>query len=77
MFLHAEIQDCSERPCVNGGVCNNVDNGYVCDCTDTGFEGKHCEISKLNCDFILVKIGTNGTFMRRAVFSLRSVFSFQ
>merc|ERR1719484_500519 len=34
------------NPCRNGGTCVNYQNqGYTCDCADTGFHGDHCHLA--------------------------------
>ncbi|XP_041035813.1 neurexin-1-like isoform X1 [Carcharodon carcharias] len=34
---------CSKQnPCLNGGVCSVINSKVVCDCTETGFQGKLC-----------------------------------
>ena len=40
-----ETNHCASRPCLHGGKCShaNNDNGFVCDCTGTLYEGKTCE----------------------------------
>ena len=43
--LFLDIDDCSGRPCQNGGVCTDRVNDFSCRCA-AGFEGKRCEISK-------------------------------
>ena len=37
-------------PCQNNGTCIDGINDYTCDCTDTGFEGDHCEINIDECE---------------------------
>ena len=36
-------------PCQNNGECIDGINEYFCNCTDTGFEGVHCEINIDEC----------------------------
>ena len=38
-----------EEPCFNKGTCIDGINSYSCNCTDTGFEGQHCEINIDEC----------------------------
>ncbi|MEO1332861.1 MAG: FG-GAP-like repeat-containing protein [Myxococcota bacterium] len=33
----------ANNPCRNGGDCSNSDEGFVCNCADTGFDGVTCE----------------------------------
>ena len=44
-FYCPDIDDCAGGPCVNGGVCLDIVSGYVCNCSETGFQGTFCEIS--------------------------------
>ncbi|KAG8128509.1 hypothetical protein E2320_015344 [Naja naja] len=41
---------CSSNPCLNDGLCSEVQNGgYVCTCS-TQFSGDHCEVSDGLCE---------------------------
>ncbi|XP_069035803.1 neurexin 1a isoform X10 [Lepisosteus oculatus] len=33
---------CGKDLCLNGGVCNVIDNEAICDCSQTGYQGKDC-----------------------------------
>ena len=46
MLSFAEINECGSGPCDNGGTCTDGINRYVCDCTNTGYEGTNCEIGE-------------------------------
>ena len=37
------------QPCLNHGKCIDGLNDYTCDCSDTGFEGEHCEKNINDC----------------------------
>ena len=45
--LFLDIDDCSPNPCQNGGTCEDLVNGFNCQCVP-GFVGKQCDNSKLN-----------------------------
>lgn len=36
-------------PCNNGGTCIDGINSYMCNCSDTGFYGEHCEENIDDC----------------------------
>uniref|UniRef100_H0XDR7 Protocadherin Fat 2 n=1 Tax=Otolemur garnettii TaxID=30611 RepID=H0XDR7_OTOGA len=45
--LHSD--DCSQNPCLNGGICSQTPGaGYICRCPPQ-FSGKHCERGRENC----------------------------
>ncbi|XP_063963527.1 slit homolog 1 protein-like isoform X4 [Lytechinus pictus] len=44
----AEVNECDQRPCLNGGVCENLAGGFRCDCL-TGFSGDTCEVNVDDC----------------------------
>ena len=46
--LHdSDIDECDSNPCENGGTCEDIVNGYQCQCVD-GYTGTHCQISEHN-----------------------------
>lgn len=44
-FVFIDRDECASAPCLNGGACMDVVNGFVCTCLP-GWEGTNCEISK-------------------------------
>ena len=36
-----DINECKNNPCKNGSTCKNLQGGYECDCSNTGFKGKN------------------------------------
>ena len=36
-----DINDCDPNPCVNGGTCTDLENGYSCECAP-GYDGPNC-----------------------------------
>ncbi|XP_070535332.1 mucin-2-like [Ptychodera flava] len=48
---HGEVtlSPCSSHPCMNGGVCQDIDlHQFICHC-QSGFMGQHCEIAPDPC----------------------------
>lgn len=43
------VDHCSNTTCANGGECISIVLGYVCDCSNTGFQGTHCDININDC----------------------------
>lgn len=41
-FCHVQQAQCPSQPCLNGGVCTEGWNRFVCDCTDTIYTGPTC-----------------------------------
>lgn len=44
-LLSVEINECSSRPCQNGGTCVDGANSFTCDCA-SGWTGTLCELGK-------------------------------
>ena len=40
---HAEGDACRSSPCQHGGICSLDGEGFMCDCSDTGFTGDQCQ----------------------------------
>ena len=40
--LLVEINECESSPCANEATCDDIVNGYECQCV-TGFVGANCE----------------------------------
>ena len=45
-FLFSDADECESNPCKNGATCIDDHYKYNCSCA-LGFEGIHCESSKL------------------------------
>ena len=43
--VSSDINECESNPCMNGGICINKDNHYVCICKPK-YTGTRCEGSK-------------------------------
>ena len=44
--IFADIDDCINEPCGNGGTCIDDISGFICECVP-GYEGVTCQYSKL------------------------------
>ena len=49
----SDVDECASNPCSNGGVCNNLIDGFLCKCT-RGFDGVVCDIG--NFQIIIVQL---------------------
>ena len=47
IFLISEDDPCSPNPCLNEGLCREIDSEWVCECVN-GFRGTSCEASAGN-----------------------------
>ena len=45
LIFTIETDPCASNPCLHGGKCSHADNdnGFVCDCTGTLYEGETCQ----------------------------------
>ncbi|GFN86987.1 delta-like protein [Plakobranchus ocellatus] len=43
-----EINDCKNMPCVNGGLCKDIGNGFQCQCPQSHY-GARCEKEAVSC----------------------------
>ncbi|KAJ4432825.1 hypothetical protein ANN_21464 [Periplaneta americana] len=39
---HVQLPQCDSQPCMNGGLCTEGWNRFICDCTATSFTGPTC-----------------------------------
>lgn len=46
---HTSPSQCDSQPCLNGGLCSEGWNRFVCDCTRTGFTGPVCAKGRDDC----------------------------
>jgi hypothetical protein len=48
VLCETDIDECVSSPCLNGGTCNDMVNGYACVCA-AGFTGTTCETNVDEC----------------------------
>ena len=42
VYVHVDIDHCASKPCLNDGTCQNVEDGFKCEC-QSGWMGDTCE----------------------------------
>jgi len=52
--------DCTLATCSNGGVCSQIWDAPVCDCSATAFTGTRCQQGALCMCFTIHQLGTKG-----------------
>ena len=52
LFL-ADIEDCVDQPCLNGGTCIDAVNDYTCICVN-GYTGKNCSVGKNKASVLIL-----------------------
>ncbi len=52
MIIFPKIDHCTSNPCQHGGICKNKATSYTCDCKNTGYTGKNCELLDSDNDSI-------------------------
>ncbi|XP_043217443.1 protein crumbs-like isoform X1 [Amphibalanus amphitrite] len=50
-FCEEPVDDCAvmEQPCLHEGECIDKDNGFICDCRGTRYDGERCENNVNEC----------------------------
>lgn len=41
--IKKDINKCLSKPCLNGGTCNDLNNGFRCNCTEH-YMGTYCQL---------------------------------
>ena len=49
-FFGVDVNECTSKPCVNGGSCHDNVNAYRCLCLG-GFTGSQCQIGMYNYSY--------------------------
>ena len=50
--LNSDIDECASNPCDNGGTCDDLVNGYRCQCAD-GYTGEQCKIGEYRTNVLI------------------------
>jgi cysteine-rich repeat protein len=45
----ADVDECADDPCENGGACTNTTGSFSCDCAGTGYSGTTCQTDVDEC----------------------------
>merc|ERR1719402_513571 len=52
--------ECAANPCQNNAICVDLHNDYECDCSGTGYTGRHCDVDINECEFTVPACRNNG-----------------
>ena len=44
-YFFTELDECLQKPCLNGGECIDIENGFVCECV-APYHGTVCSYGK-------------------------------
>ena len=53
--------ECAANPCQNNAICVDLHNDYECDCSGTGYTGRHCDVDINECEFTVPVCRNNAT----------------
>lgn len=59
-----DIDECTSKPCLNGGTCHDLINSFRCDCTD-GYMGAYCQLPYDACTKTPSPCLNNGTCLHK------------
>ena len=58
-ILSQDVDRCvKDNPCLNGGRCLTTDDGRICECKDTEYQGDRCEIRKFYLHLLSPSLGS-------------------
>lgn len=46
LTITASKQTCADEPCKNGGLCEDFNGKFTCDCSNTGYSGMFCDVTQ-------------------------------